>query len=29
MASETLDIDQLIGWDGLLHDDEQMIRKSV
>jgi glutaryl-CoA dehydrogenase len=29
MAAEILDLDQLIGWDGLLHEDEKMIRKEV
>ena len=27
--SDTLDIERLIGWDGLLHDDERQVRASV
>lgn len=29
MASDTLDIEQLIGWDGLLRDDERLVRANV
>jgi glutaryl-CoA dehydrogenase len=29
MASETLDLEQLIGWDGLLRDDERLVRANV
>ena len=29
MANDTLDIEQFIGWDGLLHDEERQVRQSV
>jgi alkylation response protein AidB-like acyl-CoA dehydrogenase len=29
MANDTLDLEQLIGWDSLLHDDERQVRASV
>ena len=29
MASDTLDMEQLIGWEGLLHDDERLVRANV
>jgi glutaryl-CoA dehydrogenase len=29
MASDTLDMEQLIGWDGLLKDEERQVRASV
>jgi len=29
MANETLDLEQLIGWDGLLQEDEKQVRASV
>jgi len=29
MATDTLDIEQLIGWDGLFHDEERLVRANV
>ncbi len=29
MANDTLDLEQLIGWDGLLRDDERLVRANV
>lgn len=29
MASDVIDIDQLIGWDGLIHEDEKLVRQAV